>query len=105
MPCLNSPFVLMSAFEEFVSRTLYMHFYGEERGKGEKKISLPEAHHAASSSNVERNHVWRSFNQELKLTASLFLFIYLFFVLRVINHLKVFLSTLNYLFFHFVRFR
>ena len=46
MPCLNSPFVLMSAFEEFVSRALYMHFCG---GEGEKKeISLPEAHHAVS---------------------------------------------------------
>lgn len=44
MPCLNSPFVLMSAFEEFVSRMLYMHFY---TGGGEE-ISLPEAHHAAS---------------------------------------------------------
>lgn len=44
MPCLNSPFVLMSVFEEFVSRMLYMHFY--TGGGGE--ISLPEAHHAAS---------------------------------------------------------
>lgn len=51
MPCLNSPFVLMSAFEEFVSAMLYMHFYGErgEKERGRKKeISLPEAHHAAS---------------------------------------------------------
>lgn len=47
MPCLNSPFVLMSVFEEFVSRMLYMHFYtGGGGGGGE--ISLPEAHHAAS---------------------------------------------------------
>lgn len=43
MPCLNSPFVLMSVFEEFVSRMLYMHFYTGGGG-----ISLPEAHHAAA---------------------------------------------------------
>lgn len=33
----------MSAFEEFVSTALCMHFYG-----GGKEISLPEAHHAES---------------------------------------------------------
>lgn len=46
----NSPFVLMSAFEEFVSRTLCIHFHGgeEKKEKKKKEISLPEAHHAAS---------------------------------------------------------
>lgn len=36
----------MSAFEEFVSRTLYMHFMEREK-EGEGGISLPGAHHAA----------------------------------------------------------
>lgn len=49
MPCLNSPFVLMSAFEEFVSGALcmlYMRFFFFFYGEGGKEISLPGAHHA-----------------------------------------------------------